>query len=54
MSFICADNERFSDALVALAEGNYDALVAAMPPGASRTKLRGRSQAGVSRAGSNS
>ena len=29
MSFSCADNERFNDALVALAEGKYDALVAA-------------------------
>ena len=29
MSFSCADNERYNDALVALAEGKYDALVAA-------------------------
>ncbi len=29
MSFSCADNERFNDALVALAERKYDALVAA-------------------------
>ncbi len=29
MSFSCADNERFNDALVVLAEGKYDALVAA-------------------------
>ena len=28
MSFSCADNERYNDALVALAEGKYDALVA--------------------------
>ena len=29
MSFSCADNERFEDALMGLAEGKYDALVAA-------------------------
>ena len=29
MSFSCADSERFNDAFVALAEGMYDALVAA-------------------------
>ncbi|MCY4558915.1 MAG: hypothetical protein OXF79_21580 [Chloroflexi bacterium] len=29
MSFSCADNERYTDSLVALAEGKYDALVAA-------------------------
>ena len=29
MSFSCADNERYNDALVAMAEGKYDALVAA-------------------------
>jgi len=29
MSFSCADNERFNDVLVALAEGKYDALAAA-------------------------
>ena len=54
MSFSCAENERFNEALVALAEGKYDALVAAYAGKRSRTKPRGHSQAGVSPAGSNS
>ena len=29
MSFSCADNKRYNDALVALAEGKYDSLAAA-------------------------